>query len=79
MPYLMFYFINFSIQVKEHLEIFAILKGVNEEFVKRVVMDMIDEVSSSLHDWNLACLCYYFLAVFALHVFIESYLLKKHL
>ena len=50
MPYLMFYFINFSIQVKEHLEIFAILKGVNEEFLERVVIDMIDEVSFSLHD-----------------------------
>ncbi|XP_075638014.1 ABC transporter A family member 1 isoform X1 [Castanea sativa] len=33
-----------ELTVKEHLEIFAILKGVNEEFLERVVMDMIDEV-----------------------------------
>jgi ATP-binding cassette subfamily A (ABC1) protein 3 len=38
---------NYSIQVREHLEIFAILKGVKEEFLERVVTDMIDEVSSS--------------------------------
>jgi ATP-binding cassette subfamily A (ABC1) protein 3 len=33
-----------ELTVKEHLEIFAILKGVKEEFLERVVMDMIDEV-----------------------------------
>ena len=38
---------NYSIQVREHLEIFAILKGVKEEILERVVTDMIDEVSSS--------------------------------
>lgn len=50
--------INYSIQVREHLEIFAVLKGVKEEFLERVVSDMIDEVSSLLHYWSLVCLCW---------------------
>ncbi|XP_059428864.1 ABC transporter A family member 1 isoform X1 [Corylus avellana] len=33
-----------ELTVREHLEIFAILKGVKEEFLERVVTDMIDEV-----------------------------------
>ncbi|KAG7961902.1 hypothetical protein I3843_09G039100 [Carya illinoinensis] len=33
-----------ELTVREHLEIFAVLKGVKEEFLERVVSDMIDEV-----------------------------------
>ncbi|KAB1222272.1 ABC transporter A family member 1 [Morella rubra] len=33
-----------ELTVREHLEIFAVLKGVKEEFLERVVTDMIDEV-----------------------------------
>lgn len=54
-----FFMINYLIQVREHLDIFAILKGVKEEFLESVVTDMIDEVSSSpLHYWHLVYLCW---------------------
>ncbi|XP_050384665.1 ABC transporter A family member 1 isoform X3 [Argentina anserina] len=33
-----------ELTVKEHLEIFAILKGVQEDFVNSVVVDMVDQV-----------------------------------
>ena len=33
-------------QVKEHLEVFANLKGVKEDSLERVVAEMIDEVST---------------------------------
>lgn len=39
-------------QVKEHLEIFAILKGVEEDVLERTVTDMVDQVSFS---HNLSC------------------------
>lgn len=32
------------IQVREHLEIFATLKGVKEDFLERTVVDMVNEV-----------------------------------
>ncbi|RVW16546.1 ABC transporter A family member 1 [Vitis vinifera] len=35
-------------RVKEHLEIFAILKGVTENFLESAVTEMVDEVSSGL-------------------------------
>lgn len=38
--------VRYFIQVKEHLEIFAILKGVQEDFLNSVVIDMVDQVSS---------------------------------
>lgn len=37
---------NYCTQVKEHLEIFATLKGVEEDVLVRVVTDMVDQVSS---------------------------------
>lgn len=38
--------VRYFIQVREHLEIFAILKGVKEDFVNSAVVDMGDQVSS---------------------------------
>lgn len=38
--------VNTLCQVKEHLELFANLKGVNEASLDGVVTEMIDEVSS---------------------------------
>lgn len=38
-------FANFSVQVKEHLEIFANIKGVSEDKIDSVVTEMVDEVS----------------------------------
>lgn len=42
---LIFNFALYSIQVKEHLKIFAILKGVDEELLEIKVDEMVDEVS----------------------------------
>lgn len=35
-------------QVKEHLEIFGVLKGVKEDVLESVVAEMIDEVLSNI-------------------------------
>lgn len=40
--------VNYFIQVREHLEIFAALKGVKEDILERVVTDMVNEVSFSI-------------------------------
>lgn len=42
-----------SIQVREHLEMFAVLKGVKEELLESVVAEMVDEVS--FHMRNEVC------------------------
>lgn len=49
-------------QVKEHLEIFADLKGVSEDSKEKAVTEMVDEVSFSLSTININGLwCYIFL------------------
>lgn len=39
--------------MREHLEMFAVLKGVKEELLERVVAEMVDEVS--FHMRNEVC------------------------
>lgn len=51
------YFIGVS-QVKEHLEIFADVKGVNQDCLENVVIEMAEEVScfhscKNLTLWNI--------------------------
>jgi len=41
-------------QVKEHLEIFADLKGVSEDSKEKAVTEMVDEVSFSLSTLEIA-------------------------
>lgn len=47
--YLTFFIIMIYMQVREHLEIYAVLKGVEEDHVENTVSAMVDEVSVTLH------------------------------
>jgi len=47
-------FIEFT-QVREHLELFAILKGVEEHSLDNAVINMADEVSSVIRSLNNFC------------------------
>lgn len=69
------YDVSLYFQVKEHLEIYAILKGVQEDIVEVVVNDMIDEVCSNhfcgenlqhnLHQLDFPlCLCNFWILKF---------------
>lgn len=50
--------------MKEHLEIFADLKGVSEDSKEKAVIEMVDEVSFSLSTITINGLrCYIFLNV----------------
>lgn len=49
-----FELVKYFIQVREHLEIFAALKGVKEDILERDVTDMVNEVSFSSFNLDLS-------------------------